>query len=105
MASLRPLPSSVAGYFQLPFSDYVNARVLAANTAETIAIPTGAKYVLFSADGDFYVRSNDTATIPAADVADGTAAILNPTLRSLETVTSLSVIASAARIVTAAFYL
>lgn len=35
--------------------DWCDAIVLAANVAENYAIPTGAKYVTFSGNGDFYV--------------------------------------------------
>ena len=99
------LTLDVAPLFNLPFSDVVMARVLAASTAENIAVPDGAKYVLFSADGGFYAKVNGTAVIPAGDVTDGSAPILNPTMRTCAGVTNISVIASATRIVTAAFYI
>lgn len=38
-----------------PYPDYVNNIVLAANVAETYDVPTGAKYVIISGDGAFYV--------------------------------------------------
>ncbi len=100
---MRALPVQIKDLFALPFSEDVNALSLAANTAETLDIPTGANYVLFSGTADFYVRRNDTATVPG-DTTDETAAELNPTLRSLAGVSSLSVIASAACVVTASFY-
>lgn len=104
MASLKVLPSSISQYFGMPFGDYNNARVLAANTAEDITVPTGAKWAIFSANGDFYARVGGTATVPAADVTDGTASMLNPTLRNVEGVTTISVIASEARVVVVGFF-
>ena len=87
----------------LPFSDSVNALSLAASTAETLTIPAGAKWVFFSATGNFYVKANGTAEVPG-DVTDGSAAVLNPTGRYLGGTTSLSIIAPFACVVTAQFF-
>lgn len=84
---------------------WIDSRVLAANTAEAHTVPTDARFVVFSSDGDFYVRYNGTAAIPGADVTDGTSAEINPTVRNLSGVTSISLIASATRVVSMAFYL
>src|SRR5207249_10304100 len=54
---------------------YVDARDLAASTNETHTVPTGADYVIFSADGDFYAKPNGAAAVPS-DVTDGTASEL-----------------------------
>jgi len=83
---------------------YVNTRVLAASTVETAAIPTGARYVIFSASGDFYARPDAAAAIPAADVTDGTASELNPAMWDLSGVTDIRLIAGAATVVTLSFY-
>jgi hypothetical protein len=88
----------------LTASDFVNAQVLAAGVAETLDVPVGAKYVLFSSTEDFYVKFNGTAAIPEADVADGTASILNPGLRSLDRVISIGLISSFICTVTMEFY-
>jgi hypothetical protein len=100
------------GSFALRQSDCIMARVLAANTAETIQAPTNAKYVVFSADGDFYctiAASSTAAAVPAADVTDGSASELNPAVRIIPYDTSgnpgyISVIAPMARVVTMMFY-
>jgi len=87
------------------YSPYIDARVLAANTAESHTIPTGAKVVVFSADQNFYARFGATAAIPAADVTDGTSPMLNPTARGIEDgVTTISLISPVACTVTMAFY-
>lgn len=82
---------------------YIDARDLAANTNETHTVPAGADYVLFSADGDFYAKPNGAAAVPG-DVTDGTASQLSPKHWSLENVTSIGLISSAARKITLSFY-
>lgn len=57
---------------------YVQARVLAAGASETITLPAGTKFVIFSATCNFYAKNGASAAVPAADVTDGTASELNP---------------------------
>lgn len=90
--------------FSVQAPTYIDARVLAATTNESHTIPSGAKWVVFSADGDFYALVGGTAAIPGADVTDGTASQLNPTVWYLEGETAIGLIASATRVVTMAFY-
>lgn len=89
-------------------SDYIDVRVLAAATAERHTIPSGAKYVVFSADGPFYAKFGDsgvTAAIAAADVTDGTGSTVNPEAREIPSgVTHISLIAVAATVVSLSFY-
>ncbi len=83
----------------------VLARSLAASTAESITVPTGARFCLFSANGDFYANYTTTATVPGdTALADATASELNPAMRFISGVTTISVIAPAATIITAAFW-
>ena len=109
MALTAKLPRSVDYLAAMQQSDYIDAKTLAASTAETFTPPSGATHVVFSANGDFYVKFNSTATIPG-DTSGGTAAELNPTVRRLllgqsTAVTSISVIAPAATQVTAMYFL
>ena len=93
--------------FALRQSNWINARVLAANTAETFQAPAGARFVLFSADGDFYCKiapASTAAAIPAADVTDGTAPELNPAMRYIGEQEFISLIAPAATVVTMQFF-
>ncbi len=97
--------------FAPPPADYVDARVLGAGAAERHTIPTSPikpKYVVFSGDGNFYALFGDstvTAAIPAADVTDGTAPELNPEAREIPAgATHISLIASAATVITMSFY-
>jgi hypothetical protein len=84
--------------------NYVDAEVLAANTAASHTVPTGAKFVIFSSDGDFYARPNADPAVPAQAVADGSAGELNPTIWDLNGVTTIRLVAAATRIVTLTFY-
>lgn len=102
----RSVPRSLANLFALPVSDCVMARSLAANVAESIAIPAGVKYVMLSANVDIFVSigAAPTAAVPG-DTTDGSASELNPTMRRLQsTDLNISVISASAGIVTASFY-
>lgn len=70
--------------FALRQSNWIDARALTAGgAAETFQSPALARYVLFSADGDFYCKiavASTVATVPG-DTTDGTAAELNPAMR------------------------
>lgn len=83
---------------------WVDARVLAANTAEAHTVPTGATHVVFSGTADFYVNYGAAAAVPAADVTDGSASELNPVAREIRGVTSIGLISAATCIVTMAFF-
>lgn len=100
----------VSGPISFPGTDAVLARLLAANTAESITVPgTGSKaarYVRISATDDIFVSFSTTATVPG-DTTDGTASLL--LVKGVHWfycsgVTTISVISSGTPIVTAAFY-
>lgn len=93
-------------------TDWVDARVLAASTAEAHTVPTQggktAKFVVFSSTDNFYAKYNKTAaaavaTVPG-DTTDGTAAELNPTIRYLNDVVEISLVSAATPVVTMRFY-
>lgn len=90
--------------FAVPFSDTINVQTLAPTVAESVTIPSGAKYVVFSSSADFYARINAAATIPVGDVTDGSGSEMNPSIRQLRDVTTLSVISPSACTITLAFY-
>jgi hypothetical protein len=99
------------GSFGLDAPKYVDSRVLAANTAETVTIPYNAASVFFSANNDFFVCwDGGTAAVPAADVTDGTGSELNPTVRTFPVKVSpasqstFSIISASTCIVTMAFF-
>ncbi len=88
----------------LAYPQWIDVRVLAAGVAETHTIPTGATYVLFSTTSNFYVAYSGTATVPSADITNGSGPELNPVLRSVSGLASISIISPATCIVTMAFY-
>jgi hypothetical protein len=91
-------------------ADYVNARLLAANTAEQISVPTNAKYVNLYCTHATYVAygTNPTAVIPS-DTDDGTSnegLQIGNNWRHLDSDAKLSVISATVNaIVTASFYM
>lgn len=104
-AVLRNMEVRQFAYGALRAPAYIQARVLAASTAESITVPTNATFVAFSANCDFYVSyDSDTAVVPGADVDDGTSNELNPTVRYIAGLSSLSVISPTTCVITAAFY-
>ena len=97
------------GSFALVTPNYTDALVLAADTAETLTVPSvgsnKANYVSFSATCNFYVDYDATATVPA-DTSDGTASELNPTIRFLNgNVTTISVISESACKITVNYFM
>lgn len=91
-------------------STYVDARVLAANTAETITVPTFAAYpsakllATFSATcSNWYYSATGTAAVPAGDVTDGSAAERAPTALKLTQASTLSIVADATCTVTVGY--
>lgn len=100
---MKKFPQAIRELSCLPPSDFVNALSLAAGVAESMKVPDGARYVVFSATDNFYVAYDATAAVPG-DVADGTASELNPTMRDVQGKSSVSIISAATCIVTAAFY-
>jgi hypothetical protein len=100
--TMRPGANGEQTYLRAAPS-YVDARDLAANTNETHTVPAGAEGVYFSADGDFYAKMNGAAAVPG-DVTDGTASELNPKGWDLNGVSSIGLIAPAARKITLSFY-
>lgn len=89
----------------LPACNHVDNRVLAANTAETVTVPSGAASVFFGSDGDFGARwDGGTAAWPAADVTDGTGTEINPTWRALDGLTTFSIVAPATRVLSLSWF-
>lgn len=108
MALTTALPEAVKEYFALPPSNWNDAKLLAANVAETFVVPDGANFVSLTSTADIYVKFNGTAAV-STDLADGTASELNPTMRRLllagAEVTYISVISETAAKVVASYYL
>ena len=87
----------------VPASNYINGVLLAANVAESITIPTGAKFAMFNATADFYARYTGTAAV-ISDTTNGTGSELNPTVRTLTADDTISVISGETCYLTVCFY-
>ncbi len=78
--------------------------VLVANTAKTYTVPADVTHLSMACTADFLAKYNfdddtDVATIPSADIIDGTGMDINPTVRYLyevdvSKVTSISFISA-----------
>ena len=90
----------------ISYPQWTDAIVLVANTAQTYTFPAEANYILFSASigVDFYVNYTTTATVPGASTTTGLASELNPTLRNIAGLTSISIISATAGKVTVSLY-
>jgi len=89
------------------YSDYKYAIVLVASTNQTINIPTGAKKARFKATAaaDFWIKFGGAASIPSANVTDGTASILNPDgIITLDGATTVGIISAVACIISIEFW-
>jgi hypothetical protein len=72
--------------------------------AESHTIPTGALWVVFSSNCNFYANPSGTAAVPSDDVTDGTGAELNPAAWRVIGLTAVSLIATTACVVTMSYY-
>lgn len=91
----------------LNVSTFIDARVLAATTAESHTIPSGAKSVRLTGTVPFFVNFAAAAAIPAADITDGSSSILVLTDRIFSipsSATAIGLIASAICTITMEFY-
>lgn len=77
---------------------------LAAGTNQAVTLPTNGNIVVFSANGDFYVRYDGSdAVIPTGSINADTVE-LNPSVRDVSAITELNIIAAATTKITLAFY-
>jgi len=90
----------------LPVSDASRPYVLAANTAQAVPVPAGAKYVMYSATGDFWAEeANAAPAVPGTTPANDIAIELNPDSRFITPgTTQIGLIAAASATVQVAFY-
>ena len=79
----------------LPLASYVDDFVLAANVAETVTVPSLAQLMNVRSDVDLWTRTGGTASVPAADVTDGTGSALNVGVRLVYPGQTFSIVAGA----------
>lgn len=96
---------NIASYADMPPAcEYVNNLVLAATVAETLTVPSDAICVILNYSSDCWVKVGGTASVPAADVTDGTGSQLNPSAMRGIAGKTISFCSASACIVSAAFY-
>ena len=83
---------------------YVNNYLLVANEHKSTTVPTGAKFSIFCANADIWIRVGGTAEVPSKDITDGTGSELNPSIRYLDTATTIGIISESAAKVMIMFY-
>lgn len=93
---LTIMPDGSFALFVRPETYIQTKTITSAATPENFQVPTGAKYVVFGATGNFAVRYNATTTGGTAaaftDTTDGSGCEVNPTIRYLySTVKAISV--------------
>lgn len=77
---------------------------LIAGAAKLIPVPPGARHVLFSATGNFWVRFGGAVALPVSDIIDGSGPELNPAARTVDAIAALGMVAPADCAVSLAFY-
>ncbi len=94
--------SSAKANFVLAAPDEVHSVELS-GTAVSFTVPAGARHVVFSATDTFAAAYDGTAALPTSTaVTNGAGSELNPAVRLLDDVTSISVIGSCQ--ITLSFY-
>ena len=93
-----------APHYGVEQSDTINAVVITGGSESTSTVPSDARWVLMSSDNDFYFIINATASVPAADVTNGSASELNPVMRRVDPGDVLHFISDYDCVVTLAYY-
>lgn len=88
----------------IPPPDNAMVIILAAGQNKNIVVPAGASRVLFSATAPFWARIGGTASVPSADILDGTAPELNPLARMVGGGQSIGLAAASPCIVNLCFF-
>lgn len=104
MKSLHPVSSTrLEDTFALVPSDSIYSGALVAGVEQTLAVPTGAEFVLMTATNDYYVNYDTTAAVPSGSIslAGGE---LNPIVRYVGEASLLHIISPYNCYITFAFY-
>lgn len=83
---------------------YIDAKVLLANVSQTQTVPTGAGWIVFSANCNFYAQTGAAAAVPLASISNGSSPQMNPSAWNITGITQITVISDTACVVTLAFY-
>lgn len=91
--------------FGIAAPNHVDDAVLTASAAKSFTVPSNAKYCIFNSTHDFFVNYDSTATIPTGTAtSDGSGSELNPVLRKIDGITTISVISNDAAYVTISYW-
>lgn len=85
-------------------SKYIDAYVLEAGVAKSVAVPEGARIASFSSTNNFYVNFQATAAVPSGDIDTGAAPELNPAARDISGYSSFSMISQDGATVIIAYF-
>jgi hypothetical protein len=79
--SIKPGNDQLVAQTFVPLSPYADLYAVTAGGTATATVPSNAKFVVFSAGAEFYVKPGGTASATAA--SDGTASIRSPGQRCI----------------------
>lgn len=91
----------------VPIPTYCDAKLLAANTAESFTVPAGAYFAIFSPSSaitDYSLSITGAAVTAVADVSDGTACIPNLGYARVSPGQTVSIISPQAGVVVVAWF-
>lgn len=84
-------------------SDTIYSGALVAATEQTVTVPTGADFVIFTADADYYVNYDTTAAVPTGTISQA-GGELNPIIRYVGDTSIIHVISEIACKISLGFY-
>lgn len=85
-------------------TDYIDVIVFN-GSSQNYTIPSGAKYLIFSSTGNFWLDPRGgTVSVPAVTTVDGTSFELNPAGFEVSGVSSISVIGTSGQVLSIAVY-
>lgn len=105
MLSFRTIPDSMGHPSPTSIiSDSRHVLVLADGGSAEVTVPVGSRRIVINATGDIWVQYNAPALVPSTSLLSGNAPELNPSMRSLDGITSVGVAAATACQVSICFF-
>jgi len=84
-------------------SDTIHSGILSAGVEQTVTVPSGADFVIFVCDNDFYLNYDTTAAVPTGSVSQA-GGELNPSTRYVGETTTIHLISEYTSKITLSFY-
>ena len=69
-------------------SDSIYSGLLSANIEQTVTVPSGAEFVMFTANNDYYVNYDTTVAVPTGTISQA-GGEMNPIIRYIGEVTTI----------------